>query len=198
MAVALAGFVLAACSMAAEPAPSTPAPVVEGETTAPSGLKVSATIVAATLGDDCGQKAGFAKCAGSSDASASDAQQGGCGGNYCDQSNVQLSFKASAGSKAATIEIVSVSLHDATDGILIDTLTAREPKAWDGSAYALWDEKLQPATERKASYNLSAPSWSNIGDAWARKYVLHVTLRIDGVSLALKSATLSREPVVQT
>ncbi len=176
-------------------------PVKEGEVVAPSGLTISATIIAATLGDDCPQAAGAqsssdaAKCAPSSNTSGGFAP-GGCG-SFCQQSNVQLSFTAGGGAAGAKIEIVTVTLHDATSGSLVDTLVSRDPRAWNGSAYATWDQVVKPSAETKASYNLTAPKWST--SSYSQKYLLRVTVRVDGgATIILESQTLNREPAVAT
>jgi hypothetical protein len=201
----LLGLVLVACSGGTTSLESSapPAPVKQGEVTGPtSGLTVTASIIAATLGDDCGSSGGFAPssgdCAPPPDAGAAKAAPGGCGGSFCQQSNVQISFKAGEGSTAAKIEIVSVTLHDATSGSQLDSLTAKNPKAWSGNGYVAWDQTVKPSAETKASYDLTAPAWSKIGSSYSQKFTLHVTLKVDGTMLVLESTTLSREPAVAT
>lgn len=180
------------------------APVTEGEVQSQSGLTVSATIVAVTLGDDCPSAGAPSLCAAPEEDSSGtkkpsgDAAPGGCG-STCQQSNVQLSFSTTAGTGNAKIEVVSVTLHDASSGSLVDTLTAREPRAWTGSSYASWDQSLKPASETKASYYLTAPSWGTVGSSYSQKFKLRVTVRIDGqASITLESQILNREPAVAT
>lgn len=179
-------------------------PVTEGEVTSQSGLTISATIIAVTLGDDCPATSGGASaiCAApdeSAGKASGDFAPGGCGGSFCQQSNVQISFATTAGNGSAKIEIVGVTLHDATSGALVDTLTAREPRAWNGGSYATWDQSLKPSSNTKASYNLTAPKWGTVGSSYSQKYKLHVTVRIDGsATITLESQTLNREPAVAT
>jgi len=187
-------------------------PVQIGQVTSPtSGLQVTATIIAATLGDDCGStssagapSSGMAADCAPTDAGSGGAAKGGCGGgSFCQQSNMQLSFKASAGTTSAKIEIVSVTLHEGSSGNLLDDLTASKPQIWSGSGYTAWDQTVKPNGETKASYNLSAPSWSTLSggnntSTYAAKYRLQVTVRIDGAQVTLESAVLSREPMVAT
>lgn len=203
--------VLGACS-ASNTTTSPTTPQEQAQITSPSsGLVVTATIAAVTLGDDCGGGGGVAKapsmqdCASSMDAGGSDGAAStsdcGGGGSYCQQSNVQIAFTTSKGDKAAKVTIVEVTLHDATNGSKVDTLATSAPQVWTGSAYAKWDESLQPASEIKASYNLAAPGWSRLSsgtNSYAQKYRLHVTLEIDGVQIILESAVLNREPQVAT
>ncbi|MDB4995695.1 MAG: hypothetical protein JWM74_3127 [Myxococcaceae bacterium] len=206
----LALVVLGACS-ASNTTTSSTTPQEQAQITSPSsGLVVTATIAAVTLGDDCGGgSSGVAKapsmqdCAAPADAgpdgAASKSECGG--GSYCQQSNVQIAFTTSKGDKAAKVTIVEVTLHDATNGSKVDTLATSAPQVWTGSAYAKWDESLQPASDIKASYNLAAPGWSRLSsgtNSYAQKYRLHVTLEIDGVQVILESAVLNREPQVAT
>lgn len=177
-------------------------PQTQAEVTSTAGLVITATISAATLGEECGSsgslRAPSADCAPSEDG-------GTCGGtSYCQQSNVQIAFTASTGSKAATVEVVSVTLHDSATGNLVDTLAASKPQSWSGSSYVAWDETIKPGTQLKASYDLTAPKWSTITaaakgtSAYSTKYKLNVTLRIDGVEVVLQSTDLNREPQVAT
>jgi hypothetical protein len=162
-----------------------------------TSLEVTATIVAATLGDECGG-GGFAPGAGDC-APTPDGK--GCG-SICRESNVQLSFKTGAGDKS-TVEVVAVTLHDGKTGSKLDTLKASDPQSWTGSTYAPWDQTLSPSSELKASYDLTAPAWSTIGSGtaygnYSAEYRLRVSLRIDGALVVLESALLSREPAVAT
>jgi hypothetical protein len=142
-------------------------------TTSPSGLKVTAAISAASLGES--------------------------------YANVQLAFLAEAASNSAAVEVVSVSLVDATTGDVVDTLKATAPQVWIGNGYTPWDQRVTPGGDLKASYQLSAPSWSTIDQSdtklkstYSRTFKLLVTLRIDGVDVLMKSADLHREAQFQT
>jgi len=161
-----------------------------------SGLTVTATIASVTLGDECGSSSGLAApsqdCAGDCRSS-------------CESSNVQIAFTASAGGKAAPVEIVSVSLVDATMATVVDSLTASKPQVWNGSTYAPWDQNVTPGGDLKASYDLSSPGWSKIDgsgtaktSSYSRSFKLHVTLRIDGVEVTLESVALNRQPQAVT
>lgn len=179
-------------------------PQVQGQVTSPtSGLQVSATISAATLGEECGSSGGLRAPSAGDCAPAADGGGCGGGGSFCQQSNVQIAFVSATGTQSASIEVVSVTLHDSATGDLVDTLTASKPQSWTGTGYAAWDQTIKPSTELKASYDLSAPKWSTIGNtrtasSYATKYKLNVTLRIDGVQVVLQSADLNREPQVAT
>jgi hypothetical protein len=174
-------------------------PVQQAEITSPSsGLGISATIAAATLGEECGGSSGLRA---PSQGDCAPSMEGTCGGSFCQQSNVQIAFTATAGSQSANVEVVSVTLHDSATGDLVDTLTASRPQAWSGSSYAAWDQTIKPSSELKASYDLTAPKWSTITSgrtSYSTKYRLNVTLRIDGVQFVLQSSDLNREPQVAT
>ena len=172
-----------------------PTPKQEVTVSPPStALEVTATIIAVTLGDDCESSGGLQ--AGDC---APDAEGGGCG-SICQQSNMQLSFETGAGT-SAKVEITAVTLHDAKTGAKLDDLEAKSPRSWTGSAYAAWDQTLAPTSTVKASYDLSAPSWSTITNGkgtYSGSYRLRVAMKIDGVAVVLESAELSREPAVAT
>jgi hypothetical protein len=229
--VVFVGFALIAgiaCTVGSSPSGAALTPQQQAQITSPStGLQITASITAATLGEACATATGgsfaapSADCAGtppsSVDAGTSTSTDGGaakgsglapgCGGpSYCQQSNVQLALVAGAGAggQSAHLQIVSVTLHDAASGALVDTLTASKPQVWTGNSYAAWDEAIKPAGDLKASYDLTAPEWSKIlsapgvTTAYGNKYRLHVTLRVDGVEVILESIDLTREPMVAT
>jgi hypothetical protein len=165
-----------------------------------SALEVTASIIAVTLGDDCGSsKSGSFAPAGDC---APDPDGGGCsGGSLCRESNVQLSFKTGNGSNAK-VEITEVTLHDGKTGGKVATLTASSPQSWNGTEYAAWDQTLAPSSDVKASYDLSSPTWSSIEkdgkSSYSSTYRLRVALKIDGVAILLESRELNREPAVAT
>lgn len=178
-------------------------PVETGQLTSAQGLSVEATIASVTLGDECGDGASGAPAQGDvAERCASDESgfaPSRCGG-YCQQSNVQIAFTSSDGSAPAKIEILAVTLHDASDGAELDQLEASNPQKWSSSGgYTAWDQTIAPKTELKASYALSSPAWSTMSDpSYSRKFRLRVTVKVDGTQVVLESATLSREPAVAT
>ena len=191
------GLTLLACS-GGEGTLETSAPLTaQGKVSAPSGLEVTATISAVTLGDDCG---GSGAALAPSESGGRCADDSPCG-SPCQRSNLQLAFTAGPGGQKARVEITEVTLHDA-GGTKIDTLSASGAQAWNGNGYAAWDQTVAPSADLKASYTLSAPSWSTIEksgtSSYSQKYLVRVVLRIDGQSLTLESSTLSREPPVAT
>ena len=180
---------------------NTTTPVDNGTLTSTNGLSVEATISAATLGDECGGSTGAPAQGDVAERCASDESgfaPGGCGG--CQQSNVQIAFTSRDGSAPAKIEILGVTLNDATDGAEVDQLEASNPQKWStNGGYSAWDQTIAPKTELKASYTLSSPAWSTMSDtSYSRKFRLRVTVRIDGTQVVLQSAVLSREPAVAT
>lgn len=149
------------------------APREQAVTTTTSGLEITSAISAVSLG-------GYA-------------------------ANVQIAFKAEAATSAANVEVMSVVLVDATSGSVVDTLKASSPQVWNGSTYVPWNQQIAPGGDLKASYNLTVPSWSTLdpsgsrsSSAYSRSYKLRVTLRIDGVEVLLQSASVNREPEIQT
>jgi hypothetical protein len=119
--------------------------------------------------------------------------------------NVQLAFLADAATDSASVEIVSVTLVDATTGSVVDTLESSTPQVWNGGGYTTWNQRVTPGGDLKASYHLTAPDWSKIDQgaptgktAYSRSFKLRVTLRIDGIDVPLESTELHREPQMQT
>lgn len=213
-AASLLGVALIACSSGTSSGDLL-TPQQQAQVTSTSGMQISATISAVTLGDECATAAGggFAPtpagdCAPApapSGGASSKEAPGGCGSrSYCQQSNVQIAFNASAGTSAAHVEIVSVKLFDGATGKLVDTLTASKPQAWNGNGYATWDQTIKPASDTKASYDLTAPAWSTLDasgstkSSYSTEYKLQIDLRIDGVEVIIESTAQHREPQVAT
>jgi hypothetical protein len=197
------GIALFACTVGSTGTTGSTQPQQQGQLKTLSGMTITASISAVTLGDECATSAPSsisADCAPES--GAAKAAPGGCGGSYCQQSNVQIAFNAGAGTAGVRVEVVSVTLHDSASGNIVDTLTPSKPQAWSGNGYAAWNETIAPAGDLKASYNLTAPSWSKItsggNTTYSTKYKLQVTFRIDGAEIILESTNLNREPQVAT
>ena len=116
--------------------------------------------------------------------------------------NVQLAFVAGAASTSASVEVVSITLVDATSGSVVDTLEASSPQVWNGGGYVPWNQQVTPGGDLRASYQLSAPAWSSIDpggkDAYSRTFKLRITRRIDGVDVLMQSTDLNREAQFQT
>jgi hypothetical protein len=199
------GVALFACTAGSTGTAGTSQPVQQGQLKTVTGMTITASISAVTLGDECAAAApspGIQQqgdCAPVAEGSSRLAAPG-CGSSYCQQSNVQIAFNAGAGTTAAIVEVVSVTLHDSASGNIVGTLTASKPQAWSGNGYTTWNQSIPPAGDLKASYNLSAPQWSTIegNTSYSTKYKLQVTLRIDGAEITLESTNLNREPQVAT
>lgn len=121
------------------------------------------------------------------------------------ESNMQIAFDArtSTGMKAATIEVVSVTLLESATGNLVDTLAVSNARVWNGGAYVPWDRSVKPGGDLKASYDLTAPVWSKIdgseagrygsAPSYSKSFKLRVTLRVDGLEMILESTDLDRQ-----
>lgn len=119
--------------------------------------------------------------------------------------NVQLAFLAGEASGTASVEVVSVTLVDATSGSVVDTLEPSSPQVWNGSGYVPWNQRITPGGDLRASYQLTAPKWSTIEQggagtrtSYSRTFKMRVTLRVDGVDVLLQSTDLNREAQFQT
>lgn len=160
----------------------------------PEGV-VTATLSSVTLAQDCG---GGAPKASESDFAAGACAEGTECPSLCRQSSMQLSF-GNTGPDAARIEIKEVRLLDITTGAVLERLAHREPTQWKVDQYVAWDEKLLPG-ELKASYELSAPSYSYSGTArlaWDQKFKVEVDVAVNGVVRTL-TIEATREPEVVT
>jgi hypothetical protein len=159
----------------------------------PEGPRVTASISAVTLGEDCAsagapKEPGLADCADES-----------CP-FLCQQSNLQLSLAAS-GDGVARIEVASVRILDENTGAMLDEVESREPQRWSPPRYTAWDERLAAPQSLTVSYKLSAPNWRRIESSArlrARTYRIEVVLIIDGVARTLILDGVSREPEVAT
>lgn len=183
---------------------------IPGQVVTNTNLKVTAAVSGLTLGDEgCAAANGAAdlapgSCAGApaaprpaGDGGAGDIAPGGCGG-YCRSSSVQISFKASAEGKAASVEIVNVVLLEGTKEL--ETLTPSNPKAWNaaGSGYTTWNQSVSPGAEVRSTYSLSAPSWSKIGGTYTKQYKVRITVKIGDGTTVIDSEPVSREAPVAT
>ncbi len=164
-------------------------------------------ITAATLGDECaevgsGTKSSTSTSAGAEACDSSQSGLTGCGSSDCRASNLQLTATLS-GAESAELEVVRAVLYDEATNVELDTLQARTPTSWNGSAYVAWNEVVASGNAVKASYTLSSPKWSTISGKLAQpsgsqKFYLLVTLASGGKQIILRSGTLSREPQVAT
>jgi hypothetical protein len=159
---------------------------------------VTATLSSVTLAQDCASKTasgapaesdfveGQAQCFAESDCPS-----------LCRQSSMQLAF-ANTGPDAARIAIKEVRLLDINTGAVLERLSHREPTQWNVDQYVTWDEKLLPG-ELKASYKLSAPSYSygTARLAWDQKFKVEVDVSVDGTVRTL-TIEATREPEVVT
>ncbi len=171
------------------------------ELISPSNLKVSVAVSSVTLGDEgCTGSAAAAPSGGlaAADCAPDASRKGGCGG--CRASGVQLSFTTEAGGAAGKVALVKVALLDAGTGAELSGLTPANPTAWNGSSYATWNEMLAPSSLTKASYSLSAPPWSTLAGAssFTRQYQLEITVSVDGATIVVRSAPVTREAPVVT
>jgi len=77
---------------------------------------------------------------------------------------------------AAKIAIRTITLFDAEDRQDLDRSTRANPRPWSGNGYAPWSEVLEPSSEVKATYDMTAPKWATIGDSYQTQYRLTVTI----------------------
>lgn len=123
----------------------------------------------------------------------------------CEQTSMQLSFAAQAGTKQTTIQIKRVELLD-DKGKLLETLTASLPQQWDAAkgSYVKWDGSLGASSTVKSTYRLTAPDWSKLGGrfhAHSRKFQLRVIVTVGGADRTVEKTSIIPahiEPMVVT
>ena len=168
----------------------------------PSGPAVTVNILSVTLANDCTTSATAPADCASSDAGTG--LVGGCGG-LCRQTSMQLLFVADSGTGSADVAVTRVRLLDDTTGAPAATLSSRDPQAWNDlrSRYETWDETVNYGASTRAMYKLSSPDWNSVGTAtdrfaYQRRFVLEVTVTINGVARTVRSAPAMREPEIVT
>jgi hypothetical protein len=203
----LLGFVFAAlvaCSSGGSGGGTVAPPAPQGEVVGTTGLDVKIAFSAASLGDEgCNSGAGLAPsggaCAAPSNGTSDRAPGSGiCGG--CRATTMQIAFTTTASGSAAKVQVVSVSLYDASTNLEVGSLSSTAATVWDAttSTYKAWDGTLTPSEDVKASYTLTSPQWSKLDPSYTKKYKLEVTLLVDGTTFLLESEELNREPAVAT
>ncbi len=187
---------------------------VPGEVVTTSNLKVNVAVSGLSLGDEgCNPTATAAKpaaapanCAPPGERAGSGAPSmepsgdvaPGCGGGFtCRQTSVQLSFKATNEGSSAPVQITRVVLLEETDSELQD-LASSNPRAWTEAGYAVWDQTIAPGAELKASYALTAPTWSKHGASYSKRYKVRVTVQVGDQTTTVDSAATNREAPVAT
>ncbi len=124
--------------------------------------------------------------------------------SLCQQSNVQLAITTTADGAVAALtwEVVRVTLHDFETGEELQELTWREPRVWQESGYAEWDELLPAPSELRTTYDLSAPDWGLVGgrvsSLWSAPLQIRMRVEIDGEPRELVSGAVYRVSDIDT
>lgn len=155
---------------------------------------VTVAMTAATLADDCGGVAPAPSAPAAAPRKQSEARRDESSGasraraekRACDQSSMQLSVIAPAGTTASQLTVKKVELFD-DKGALIGELTPRAPTAWaqDGT-YKAWDQQVAAGQELSVSYALSQPPWGQVTERWNRTYVLKAVITVGGADRSVQ------------
>ncbi len=98
----------------------------------------------------------------------------------CDQTSMQLAL-TSTGTASAKVAVKKVELLDAK-GKVLQTLTARDPQAFETDAYVAWNQELAAGATVNVMYALSAPNWDKLTkgrwNAHAQSFQLRVTVEV--------------------
>ena len=160
---------------------------------------VAVELASVTLADDCGNPPPppAAKPPATRPAAAAVKECAGpkCGhARACDQTSMQLSFKAPAGSKATTIKIKKVELLDAK-GKLLEVLSARAPSRFADDTYVAWDETIAPSATLATMYELNSPNWDKLTNGrWSAHnatFQLRVTVAIGSASKTVEKQSIT-------
>jgi hypothetical protein len=174
----LAYLILAGCWSTTQP--ETTKPIVPTD--------VGVELAAVTLADDCGDltpaQASAPAAAPAREAPADSCAAGyDCGGfarHACEQTSMQLAFKASAGTKSTSVRVKRVELLDA-DGGLLGELRSRGAKRWTNDHYVAWNQKIGPEEAVSATYSLESPDYEAFGGRWSaheKTFQLRVTIEV--------------------
>jgi len=184
--------------------------------TEPGSPDVSVELAAVTLGDDCGANpvlpppvaakpsphAGVMAAPAEAPMDADDDYYR----RHCDQTSMQLSLRATAGtgSTSVSVKIKKVELLDEAGNFLTD-LSARAPTRWDGATYKQWNQTLDAGQTLAASYSLSSPNWEKLtGGRWqahTKTFQLRVTLTVGSSNRTVDKQSITPamlEPAVPT
>jgi hypothetical protein len=144
----------------------------------------------AALGGDCAIRA-----TGGDRASACAINSPSCG---CQQSSLQLKVSAS-GTGAAAMAVTGVRVLDEKTGQLLQTLSARSPQKWAGSAYGAWDQQIADG-DFNVTYDLSGPDWSVLQPSGLLQtgYRVEAEVTVGGVVRLIGIDGVTREAPIST
>ncbi|HEY5933245.1 MAG TPA: hypothetical protein VIU61_01345 [Kofleriaceae bacterium] len=192
----LAYLLLAGCWSTSQP-----------ETTKPvTATDVGVELAAVTLADDCGDQTPAAAPATPALVAPADSCDGpGCGSlrHECEQTSMQLAFKASGGEKSTQVRVKRVELLDAQGGVLGE-LKARGAKRWTNDHYVAWNQTLAPSEEVSATYSLASPDYEAFGGRWSaheKTFQLRVTIEVGDRERVVEKQSITPamlEPAVPT
>lgn len=116
---------------------------------------------------------------------------------HCVQSMVQISIESEA-EDAVPFSVREVRLKKAGEQAVLGTMEARDPKIWDDSKYAAWDQSIASDTSIKVAYALGDPDWGKVGKAlggstWGPMYVVEIDVEIDGKVRTIVSPQIPRD-----
>ena len=119
---------------------------------------------------------------------------------HCDQTTMQLKISTPADFKAGTVKIKKVELLD-SDGKLLQSLTARNPRAWkNATTYLPWDEKVGASAGINSMYDLTSPDWNKLTNgrwnAHSKTFQVRVVVEVGNASKTVtkQAITAARLP----
>ena len=201
----LAYLLLAGCWSSTQP--ETTKPIVATD--------VGVELAAVTLADDCGDpepavpaarapaKSAPADAPMAAESCAAGQNCGGFARDECEQTSMQLAFKASAGAKSATVRVKRVELLDADGGVLGE-LRWRGAKLWSNNQYVAWNQIIGPNEAVSATYSLASPDYEAFGGRWSaheKTFQLRVTVEVGDLERVVEKLSITPamiEPAVPT
>jgi hypothetical protein len=163
-------------------APSAPAPVRSA---------ITVEMSAATLADECGGTAPSGPPAkGATQRKGDSPDEAGAKSKAkrrCEQTSMQLSIAAPAGTAPADISVKEVEIFDQA-GVSFGKLRASAPRVWSPEGvYVDWDQKIAPGSELSVSYALTEPAWARVEDRFNKMFVVKAVISIAGTDHAVQT-----------
>lgn len=143
--------------------------------------RVTVTMTAATLADDCGGGAPVPAPPKKSDRQDSSARHGARARRACEQTSMQLAIVAPVGVAATSLRVKSVELFDEND-VRVGKLTPRAPTRWSATrgTYEAWNESIAPTESLSVSYALSQPDWAAVTERWNKTFTVKAVITVGG------------------
>lgn len=152
---------------------------------------LSARVASVSLGDQCGGSTGGRDI-------AADCDDAGSCFAPCEPSHLQIRYTSDGPEEAVDVEVLQVRLLLADGESFVQLMSATNPTFWDGEQYSQWPGVLDPDDRVMASYELRSPDWSQVDASWDTAFIVEVDVVMNGQVVTVRSAEVTREPLIAT